>query len=209
MAKHPEKHEDKAVDPTAPAPEAQAGSISEQAAASPPGETEGVRARRAFMMKQFLPNPDWINANVVSKGQGTRATIGRIFGMATGAVRSSNEYKGKTIESVHLRGTFRTQNYLTGEIAECSVVYFPNAYSEQVETMFLADKEMKIVEVDVDVGLEATGKTIPYEWVIVAFLEGDEMAVMKRLRNSRKPPASLLVGPKGEQLQLTGPAKTA
>lgn len=206
MAKHP----DKPVDTAPPAPEVQGSSISEQAATSGSVQTDGVRARRAFMLKQLLPDRDWINKNVVAHGQGTKATIGRVWGIASGSVDKMNQLPDGTMSaSIAINGAFQTESYVTGEISEASTAYLPMAYAEKLKTLFLSDKSIQVIEVDCDVGLEATGKTIPYEWVITAFREGEEMAVMKRLRNSRKPPASLLVGPKGEQLQLTGPAKTA
>jgi hypothetical protein len=49
-----------------------------------------------------------------------------------------------------------------------------------------------MVEIDCDIGVEATGKVIPYEWVVVAFREGEEMAVLKKMRASRQRPAYVL-----------------
>lgn len=167
-------------------PEAAEGSV----------QTHGVRARRALMLKQLLPNPDWINKNIVAGGKGTRGVIGRIYGIVTSTTRKTNVLPdGTPSESVACGGVLTSESYITGEISECSVAYFPAAYSEKIEALFKSDKDLKVVEVDVDIGLEATGKTIPYEWVIIAYREGAEMAVMKRLRASRGRPAQLLLTP--------------
>jgi hypothetical protein len=46
----------------------------------------------------------------------------------------------------------------------------------------------------VDIGVEATGKTIPYEWTVTAYLEGKAENAIKALRDRRKP-----------QLQIAAP----
>lgn len=169
---------------------------------APASSGEGIRARKAFMLKQMIPNPDWINTNIVAKGKGTRVTVGRIFGVAMGYEDKVNTLpNGELSESIVLKGVFQSESYLTGELSEASNVYFPMAYAEKVKALFLANPDIKIIEVDTDIGLEATGKTIPYEWVISAFIEGEEMAVLKRLRTSRQRPATAPV--------LTGSAPAA
>lgn len=151
--------------------------------------TTGKRARRAIMLKQFIPHADWINRNVVAKGKGTHVLVGRIVGTASGAVRKTNTLPdGKQIASVVINGVFETESYLTGEIAEATSVYLPLAYAEKIATLFESDPTIKIVEVDIDVGLEATGKTIPYEWTVTAFREGAEMDVLKRIKAQRGRP---------------------
>lgn len=169
--------------------------------------TDGVRARRGLTMKNLIPDRDWINKNVVAGGKGTRATVGRIFGVATGSVRRTNDVAGTPVESIAVGGMFNAESYVTGELSEGTSCYFPMAYAEKIEALFKADATIKVIEVDCDVGLEATGKTIPYEWVIVAYREGQEMAVLKRLRAARQRPANLLISAAGQPLQLTAPAK--
>lgn len=155
------------------------------------GPPEGKRARRAIMLKHFIPNPDWINKNIVANGKGTKAVLGRIFGVCTSTERKTNTLPdGSQSESVVAHGAFEMENYLTGELGSASSVYFPMSYATQIETVFKASPETQVVEVDCDVGLEATGKTIPYEWVVIAYREGEEMATLKRLRSARGRPAN-------------------
>ncbi len=153
-------------------------------------QTEGVRARRAFMLKQFIPNPDWINMNIVAKGKGTQVTVGRIFGFVTSCSRKQNTLPdGSPSESIVCGGILQSENYLDGEIAEASTVYLPMAYAEKIESTFKMFPNLRTIEIDCDIGIEATGKTIPYEWVVTAFREGQEMDVLKRLKSSRARPA--------------------
>lgn len=171
-------------------------------------ETEGTRARRAIMLKQFLPSQDWINTNVVAGGKGTRATVGRIYGLATATARKTNTLPdGSVSESIVVSGMFQSEGFITGELTEASNVYFPMAYAEKIEACFAMG--VKTVEVDCDIGVEATGKTIPYEWVVTAFREGVEMDVLKRIRGTRARPASLLVSADGKAKELPAPAQKA
>jgi hypothetical protein len=178
-----------------------AASLSGQAAVS-----EGIRARKGLAPKHLLPNHDWINTEVVSMGKGHQVVVGRVWGVATGAERKVTEHQGKTLESINVRGTFQMQSYVTGEIMEGPGFYFPMAYAEKIEAVFKAAPATEFVEVDADIGIEATGKSIPFEWVVVHFTDGQEMAVMKRLRTSRPPSPRAWGNPSH---QLAAPAATA
>ena len=161
--------------------------------AAEPAATEGIRARRAFMPKLFLPSKDWINKEVVARGQGTRATIGRVYGQCYEAqIKKQTLPDGKPSESIVLIGAFEAQNYISGELMSVSNAYLPMAYAERIKGV-LNDETIKVVEIDCDIGLEATGKTIPYEWVVTAFLEGKEMERLRKMRVSRPRPAQLLL----------------
>jgi len=177
-------------------------------------EQEGVRARRAIMLKQFLPGDgiDWIMKNVVSQGKGTRATFGRVYGTCTGyEIKTGSLPDGTPSQSIALKGDFETENFMTGEIGSGTLAFIPAAYAEKVQAIFDANaitnaegqvigNHVRTVEVDIDVGVEATGKPIPYEWVVIAFKEGSEMAVLKKLRNSRARPAFVMQAGEGDKM---------
>lgn len=166
------------------------GTTSQQAAPTAP---EGVRARRALAMKNLIPDQDWINKNVVAGGKGTQGLVGRIFGVATSTETKDTVLPdGTPSQTIAVKGSFQAESYLTGEITEATLVYFPRVYAEKIVTVFAVDENVKVVEVDCDIGLEATGKTIPYEWVVIAYREGEAMAVLKRIRASRARPTNLL-----------------
>lgn len=172
-------------------------------------EIQGVRARRTIMLKNLLPadGVDWIMKNVVSQGKGTRATLGRIFGVCTGySIKTNTLPDGTPSSSIVLHGDFETENYIDGEIGSGTTAYIPAAYSEKVKTVFDANailneageeigNRIRTIEIDIDVGVEATGKTIPYEWVVVAFKEGAEMATLKRMRSTRARPQFVINSP--------------
>lgn len=191
-------HEAK-VEEQATAPEPAPDSVAAPELA-PGSDKEGVRARRGIMMKHLLPPGEWIAANLVSRGKGARALVGRVTGVCTKAERKTVSLPdGTPNETVCLHGTFEAESYLTGEISNGSSVYFPMAYASQIEAVLKADKTIEMVEVDCDVGLEATGKIIGYEWVIIAFRDGEQMSVIKRIKASRSRPDKTML--------LTGPSK--
>lgn len=172
------------------------------------GGEAGLSVRRALMMKNFVPDQDWIMTHVVSKGKGTKATVGRIIGVASSTRRHVNDVNGKQVESIAIAGIFEAET-LDGEVITASTVYFPMAYAEMVAAALDQDG-IKAVQVDVDVGLEATGKTIPYEWTVTSYVEGEAMSVLSALRRRRalgKRPASLSA-PR-ETSQIEGKAEAA
>lgn len=231
---------------------------SSDAADAAPAPQEGIRARRAFMLKQFIPSATFITENVVAKGAGTQVVLGRVYGSATGTQRKTNQLPdGSFSESVVINGIFQAESYIDGVVSEATSVYLPMAYAEKVEAVFkssmsvaldtngkpimeapkprmtavldgeghaVLDKAGKVtmapvivdgkpqfeapvakmvstltaVELDCDIGLEATGKMIPYEWVVIAYREGEAMDVLKRLRNSRKRPTNAYALPAPE-----------
>jgi hypothetical protein len=191
--------------------------------------SEGIRARRAIMLKQFLPGEgiDWINKNIVAAGKGTQAIMGRVFGICSGyTVKTNTLPDGTPSQSIVLGGAFQTENYMTGELGEGTQLYLPAAYSEKVKAIFdtgavmdEAGREIRnsvrMVEIDCDIGVEATGKVIPYEWVVVAFREGEEMAVLKKMRASRQRPTfvlktgQLVIEAVARETQAALPAPTA
>lgn len=161
---------------------------------------EGRRIATAFAMKSFLPDQDWIMKNVVAKGRGTHELVGRIFGTATRAIRKTNDWQGKQLESIALEGTFEAEFKLTGEVRAVSVTFLPRAFALQVEVALASGAEA--AHLDVDIGLEATGKTIPYEWTVTSYLEGRAERAMRALRGSRRIGQPALPG-------LSGPRQAA
>lgn len=159
----------------------------EQKDAAENGGSGGVRARRAFMLKFLLGGDgDWINKNVVAKGKGTQAIVGRVFGICTGVEDKHNILPdGSTSRSAVLFGQFEYESAVTGEVGQASSAYLPLAYADALKAAFASDPDAKMIEVDVDIGVEATGKTIPYEWLVINHGAG-EAALLKRMRSRRR-----------------------
>lgn len=167
--------------------------VSEQAMA---GVTEGKRVRRTFAPKDLMPNKAWLSANVLTnKGQeqtvGALITIGRLYGSVTGTAAKINEFEGKQLESIVLTGVFGSESYVTGEVTEgMTKAYPPMMYCELIRSAMTSDPTLLSVEIDCDIGLQYTGKSIPYEWVVIAYREGKEMDALKRIRSGRARPAN-------------------
>ena len=168
------------------------GEAAQQEQAAVENGSTGVRARRAIMLKEFIPHADFINKEVVGKGKGTKVILGRIFGFITSTADKVGRLpNGEESVSIVFNGQFESENYLTGEISQASSVYFPSSFSEAVKAMFIADPDLKVVEIDTDIGVEATGKTIPYTWIVINHVEGEAQTPLKRLRKVRGRPAGV------------------
>jgi hypothetical protein len=171
---------------------------------APQSEAVGIRSVRAFQMKNFLPNADWINKNVVAHGKGTKVLIGRVFGIVTGVSEKKGTLpNGEPSISVVTQGVLMSESYLTGEIAEGNGAFLPGAISDKFKAMFAADEHLRSLEIDLDIGVEATGKSIPYAWVVIQHVEGEQLEPLKRLRKSRGRPAdapALIQAPAPKQL---------
>lgn len=182
-----------------------AAEVAQEQKQQPAPASVGVRARRAIMLKEFIPNSDFIAKEVVGKGKGTQVMLGRVLGFVTGTAEKENTLpNGDKAKSIVCNGQFETENYLTGEVSAASSVYFPSAFSEAIKAMFAADEALKVVEVDTDIGLEATGKAIPYTWMVVNHIQGEAQTPLKKLRASRGRPDNVpaLSSPKAQK-QLT------
>lgn len=172
------------------------GSVSEQAAVQDSG-ADGIRTRRAFMLKQLLPGDgqDWINKNVAAKGKGHRVLAGRVFGIIMGCESKANTLPdGKVINSIVLFGQFEYECLLKTERGSASSVYLPMAYAQQVAAAFAADATIKALEMDIDIGIEATGKTIAFEWLVINHI-GEQLGLLQRLRSRRRPGTAALAAP--------------
>lgn len=206
------------ADAASPTAVATAQTDAEQGDAETVTDAKGFQVRKAFAMKQFLPHPNWINQNIVAHGQGTKATLGRVFGIATATERKRTTMNDGTVsESIYVKGSFEAESYIDGVVSRSAGVFLPMAYAEQIELALrpqLNEKGEEIrtvfsAEIDCDIGLEATGKIIPYAWTVTAFREGAEMDVLKRVRSTRAKPASVLSAPSGEVLQIAAPKPVA
>lgn len=183
--------------------EAVTGAEAEYAAKGPvvpPGDAEaytstGTRVSRAFGPKMLLPGGDagrvWIAENVLTKPVGSIILLGRVFGVATSYEKRTNEWQGKQIASIAISGVFQAESK-DGEVWAVSQVFLPMAFAIQIAEAL--DMEGNRVQMDVDIGLSPTGKSIPYEWAIVTYLEGRAQRAVRAIAGQRKigqPPANV------------------
>jgi hypothetical protein len=168
-----------------------------EGAAIGPDGFEGVRVDQALTMPLLLPCAraeavDWIMRNVVGRGRGTHVKVGRIYGIAVKATGKETEHQGKKLASIMLTGTFGMESALSGLTYEHADLYLPNGYARQIEAALSLGATQ--VEFDVDVGIEATGRTIPYAWTVIAYLRASNASpAFARLAARRRVPVAGLL----------------
>lgn len=165
------------------------------------GGDHGIRVDQALVMPALLPVPradavDWIMRNVVGLGRGTHITVGEVVGAAFKAEWRETEWQGKILRSVLLTGEFRMRSALTGLIRENAELWLPVGYAKAVAAK-LALYPDSIAEFDVDIGIEATGRTIPYAWTVVSHLRQRSSDRLEKLWGQRNRAAApgLLAAP--------------
>src|ERR1700679_1312489 len=133
--------------------------------------TEGKRARRVLMPRMFATQ-EWITQNVVAKdpeyyrttGKRFEVQVGRVYGVCTGAEKTSKQFNDKVIDGVKIMGMFEGEIFETGEIINATVAYLPMAYAEQIYAIFASQPDtapqLLSVQLDCDIGVAATGKAI-------------------------------------------------
>ena len=133
-------------------------------------------------MSSCVPSPDWINKNVVANGQGFKMPLARLVGSCRQSSKKQNEVKGQMLESIALEGSFMLTSFVTGEVTRAPVAYLPKMWSRQVEALLvdIKDDPGAKVRMDLTLGIQATGKTIPYRWTVTQHvalneLENDEL----------------------------------
>ena len=136
------------------------------------GDTTGIREDSPLVMPMLLPVPrgpdavDWIMRNIVAHGRGTHLCVGRVAGHAYRADHKENEWQGKKLEAIVLNGLFRMQSTVDPKlIYENAELYLPLNYAKKVEAELKLNKSDgadRVVTIDADIGIEATGRTIPY-----------------------------------------------
>lgn len=117
---------------------------------------------------QMIPSVDWIMKNVVAKGPGTRVALARLIGVATDATVQQNNVKGQMIDSIKLIGEFELTVFETGEVVIAGAAYLPKKWGTQVKMALDAagDDKGKRAEMLLTLGVQATGKSIPYSWTV-------------------------------------------
>ena len=169
-----------------------------QAATAQSVEYVAIGTEDFISMANCVPSPDWINQNVVAKGQGFKLPLARLVGSARLSRRKTNEVKGQQLESVALEGSFMLTSFVTGEVTRAPVAYLPKMWARQVEALLedIKDDPNTKVRMDLTLGIQATGKTIPYRWTVTQHvalneLENDELHRMMLQRPTASAPLRL------------------
>ncbi len=132
-------------------------------------------------MGQLVPSVDWITVNVCAKGKGTRQKVAELIGRCTDAMTTTTEHKGQMLESIKLDGEFEVFVLHDESTAKAPVAYLPKAWGRQVKQAIdsMRDPDGKLspganVQMILSLGVEATGKTIPYRWTVSLYTPANE-----------------------------------
>lgn len=145
---------------------------------------EGQVIKSALTVRDMISKSDALKliANL-EPGQGK--WIGRVIGVCVGTFTKGHTLPdGKKIESIGLSGMFEIEKPDGTRVTAAKIFMPGSAYGLEMHTLFLKSPEAMSVEVDCDIGISATGKSIPFEYVVRTHIKHDLQA---ELRGRRKP----------------------
>ena len=184
--------------------------------AGDPGMDEGLRIETFISPRTFVTQ-EWCLQNVASKPRGTHVAIGRIAGYAVASERRDSAMPVKPGDkpmpaSVWIKGEFEAVVIETGELKSARWLILPRAAGELVEQAFQDGAQRAYL--DLELGVQATGRSIPYAYTVTAFGQRDsEARRMVRAIRARQEQRALKAqgGPSQPRLTLDGgtPAKPA
>lgn len=132
----------------------------------------GTRIETFISPRTFI-DKDAILPLIAGKPRGFGVQLGRIAGYATSCERRENTaglkgQDGKPVPpSVWIKGEFEATILATGELRSARFLILPRAAGELIEEAFSAGAQRAFM--DIELGLEATGRTIPYAYTVTAY----------------------------------------
>jgi hypothetical protein len=155
-------------------------------AAALAADDKGQRVGRIITTKDWANGRD-PNAIIAGSPPGTRILLGSLRGVVDTTERSTHTYKDKPLESVWLNGEFEAVVAETGEVKAAPTAILPKAFGITIETAIAGLKREASLgggsdgqlTIDCDIGLEATGRPIPYEWIVIYYREGKAQKAMR------------------------------
>lgn len=135
------------------------------------GDERGTRIENFLSMRTFVEQEEALRIGLQPKG--SHVTIGLLAGYVTGFERRESNLPLKVGEkapppSIWLKGEFRATVLKTGEIKEARWCILPRAAGELVEEA-LTEGGVTRALLDLEIGVQATGRTIPYAYTVVAY----------------------------------------
>ena len=172
----------------------------------------GVTYQSALTMKNFTPvgDPGFLVREMAGQARGAKhIALGRIRGTVKAAIDRETMWEGKVIPSIELQGGFDALVHASGKLLSAASLFISRAFAVQIQTSLaetrLTDPNATIA-IDIDVGVESTGKTIAYTWTVTHYLNGQAMRALRALRQPRK---LIPNGGGTPQLEHSPPAGTA
>jgi hypothetical protein len=157
-------------------------------------DDRGQRVGRILTTKDTLPAGDPQFAQRLGvQPVGTQVILASLVGVVNSTERKTTMWQGKELDSVWLNGEFEMVIRDTGEVKAAPTAILPKAFGITIETAlagikgeFGHDGNAAQLTIDCDIGLEATGRTIPYEWIVIYYREGKAQKAMRDARDRRE-----------------------
>jgi hypothetical protein len=185
-------HQEDEARKLAPADEVALFSLADQAnaTAAQADEQIAVRVQTALTMKSFLPDETWAAQATLGKPRGGNISLGRVLGVVTGTERKETMFGGQKLESWALHGQFTALAELRGETLQASQLYLSKSFSEQIVSALAeaqATDPHATIKIDVDVGVEPTGKQpVSYGWTVTHYLTGGPSRALREIHQPRR-----------------------
>ena len=132
-----------------------------------------------------LVSLDWIRMNVAAKPIGHRENFGRLVGEARGfEIRPGKLPDGTEKDSIALLGLFRVESLITGVVTEGHTIYLPENAARRIMAT-LALEGTTAVQLDIDLGVMSTGKTIPFAYTATTWIKDRASELLETMANAR------------------------
>jgi hypothetical protein len=147
----------------------------------------------ALTMKSFLPPGDATYLLRTMGGQQRGALhipLGRIMGRVARTEAKETAWEGKTIPSIALHGQFRALVRASGQMMDSPTLFLSRGFAQAIANGLAeaqAGDPAATVAVDIDVGVESTGKPLQiYTWTVTHYLSGVAMRALRELQAPRR-----------------------
>ena len=127
-------------------------------------DPKGRIGRTVITTKDFTAGVDAFEI-ISGHPKGSLVTLGTLAGKIYAVEKKENEWQGKKLESYWLVGQFEAFIGATGEIFTAPQAILPKAYGMEIANAF-RDLGVTTAALGVTIGLQITGRTIPYQWIV-------------------------------------------
>lgn len=135
-----------------------------------------VRVQSAITMHSFEPEHLWAAKITTGQPRGFYVSLGRLRGTVTATEDYQAMFGGKILSGIGLKGQFWGLAILRDNaVLQAGTLFLSNVFSSQIKAALATVQRHDpagAIRIDVDVGVEATGKTVPYAWTITHYMSG-------------------------------------
>jgi hypothetical protein len=133
---------------------------------------ETGRRLQTFLSCSDFADQQGAMQRILGQPRGYTVPVGRIAGYASKVERRPSSLKpkpgqDKAPDSIWIGGEFESTSSETGEVRAGPWLILPSAAGQLIEAAFQAGADRALLDLEISIG--ATGRTIPYEWVVRAY----------------------------------------